>query len=379
MKISKSLFLAFAGLGLFACSNEDVTENGGIQGGATVMVQINTAQMSRTMTSPTSSLAVTGTAKVTLQTADGPISKPITLNGQSLNVEFPNVNAPGNISINVNNYSSDGIALTTMNGEGESVTNAGLNAPMYAEANVVTTSGWTFDDESKTYRGTLTPQHTQVARLEFSGIKHVKDGNEACWFKSITFDGLFLNKIKGSTNGNAITAENWNDVITTNATSMPCYDVISGGNSFLNDGEDAIVYPENGKCYAYNIVAGDKPTLTLCFSNIVLSDAKVSSGAIWPTAGLGYATVATYKAKGSDIKGNAAAFGVTTAEEQIQDDTMYEINNFPAGYIYRVTDLSVMDKNIGQTIDGKPVNVVATISIVDWKLVTGEIEWGGSN
>ena len=29
MKISKSLFLAFAGLGLFACSNEDVTtENG---------------------------------------------------------------------------------------------------------------------------------------------------------------------------------------------------------------------------------------------------------------------------------------------------------------------------------------------------------------
>ena len=46
MKISKSLFLAFAGLGLFACSNEDVTENGGIQGGATGMVQINTAQMS---------------------------------------------------------------------------------------------------------------------------------------------------------------------------------------------------------------------------------------------------------------------------------------------------------------------------------------------
>lgn len=27
MKLSKSLFLAFAGLGLFACSNEDVTDN----------------------------------------------------------------------------------------------------------------------------------------------------------------------------------------------------------------------------------------------------------------------------------------------------------------------------------------------------------------
>ena len=32
MKLSKSLFLAFAGLGLFACSNEDVVENGGIEG-----------------------------------------------------------------------------------------------------------------------------------------------------------------------------------------------------------------------------------------------------------------------------------------------------------------------------------------------------------
>lgn len=33
MKISKSLFLAFAGLGLFACSNEDVTTENGIPSG----------------------------------------------------------------------------------------------------------------------------------------------------------------------------------------------------------------------------------------------------------------------------------------------------------------------------------------------------------
>lgn len=41
MKISKSLFLAFAGLGLFACSNEDVTENGGIEGVKNVSVTLN--------------------------------------------------------------------------------------------------------------------------------------------------------------------------------------------------------------------------------------------------------------------------------------------------------------------------------------------------
>lgn len=46
MKISKSLFLAFAGLGLFACSNEDVTENG-VQGGADVTVTVNPQGLSR--------------------------------------------------------------------------------------------------------------------------------------------------------------------------------------------------------------------------------------------------------------------------------------------------------------------------------------------
>lgn len=39
MKLTKSLFLAFAGLGLFACSNEDVADNG-IKGDATVGIHI---------------------------------------------------------------------------------------------------------------------------------------------------------------------------------------------------------------------------------------------------------------------------------------------------------------------------------------------------
>lgn len=47
MKISKSLFLAFAGLGLFACSNEDVTENGGIEGVKNVVVKIDVEGINR--------------------------------------------------------------------------------------------------------------------------------------------------------------------------------------------------------------------------------------------------------------------------------------------------------------------------------------------
>lgn len=47
MKLTKSLFLAFAGLGLFACSNEEITDNGGVQGEATVSVRIDEPAISR--------------------------------------------------------------------------------------------------------------------------------------------------------------------------------------------------------------------------------------------------------------------------------------------------------------------------------------------
>ena len=58
-----------------------------------------------------------------------------------------------------------------------------------------------------------------------------------------------------------------------------------------------------------------------------------------------------------------------------KDDTYYEITKFPAGYIYQVISLPIEDKNIGTTIDGEPVNVEATVQIVDWKLVNGQVEW----
>lgn len=47
MKLSEGLFLAFAGLGLFACSNEDVTENGGDNQTASVVIKLDGVGSSR--------------------------------------------------------------------------------------------------------------------------------------------------------------------------------------------------------------------------------------------------------------------------------------------------------------------------------------------
>lgn len=80
MKLTKSLFLAFAGLGLFACSNEDVTDNGGVQGNATVTVTINDV-ISRMVTDPTTGADNTKfpveitSATLTLDAGSGQVTK----------------------------------------------------------------------------------------------------------------------------------------------------------------------------------------------------------------------------------------------------------------------------------------------------------------
>lgn len=375
MKLSKCLFLAFASLGLFACSNEDVTDNGGIQGDANVVVRIST-NSSRVASdlSENAALAVQGTATVYLETALGRLEKPITLNGTNQTVSFEGVRSPGHIWVSVNEYNTEGVselpAISLV--KANSTTNEGLKAPMFADGGNVSENSaqWTYDDDSKTYTGTLAPQH-QIARLEFAGIKHTQSGGDACIFESITFDGLFLNGIKLETKASSSTSfANWAAVTATEQTSMPCFDKIEGGTDFLTHGTSAVTYPkkEVGECYAYNIVGGDCPVLTLCFSNISLVDPD----SYWPTGKLGYATVSKYKAKGSDIKGHETDFGATAVSDE---SAYYEITKFPAGYIYQVTSLPIEDKNIGTTIDGEPVNVVATVQIVDWKLVNGQVEW----
>ena len=57
MKLSKSLFLAFAGLGLFACSNEDVTDNQFPEGLGAVTVKLVNPSLSRAITTPTDGTA----------------------------------------------------------------------------------------------------------------------------------------------------------------------------------------------------------------------------------------------------------------------------------------------------------------------------------
>lgn len=143
MKLTKSLFLAFAGLGLFACSNEDVTDNGGVQGNSSVTVEINLPKIlngSRSGEGIAASGETSGTTgtetpveigekgvSVTLHAAAGGKTETVTVDGTNTKVgtiTFQNVRAPQSVEVSVNGGTADYLNITEIN-------NAGLAAPLY--------------------------------------------------------------------------------------------------------------------------------------------------------------------------------------------------------------------------------------------------------
>lgn len=166
MKFSKSLFLAFAGLGLFACSNEEVvTESGNIQkDGATVTVKFVGDAISRTVEDPTTGKTGTtypvvvnsGTITLTAQAVDN-ASETIsgTLNGSS-EYRFTGVRVPESIEVVINEGIAGNMALA-------SVYNTGLAEPLYGKETAFS------QDASGNYTVTINLER-RLARLQFSGL-----------------------------------------------------------------------------------------------------------------------------------------------------------------------------------------------------------------
>lgn len=364
MRFSKSLFVAFAGLGLFACSNEDVTNNGGVEGNATVTVSINDV-IARSLEAPS-----TGTngqtfpvelknAKLILEAGTSD-QKELNVTDLSKNYTFTGVRNPSKITFVNNGGVESGLEL-------KNVATQGLAEPLYASTSE-------FQRESETsYKVTLKPEH-RVARLQFSGIKH-DDKGETCIFKTATLQGVFLNGaalkegvsgVKTATANEGQEAEALWNTISTTWIDAPVFDAVEDGNKFLTDQNG---WPRESKCFAYNIIpAGEGetvtalPKFTVALSNVAV---KENSNVVTSGSSVRFATVAKYKLEG-ELTDKAAA-GVA------EDGT---IKTFKAGYIYNITGLSVSDEDLGTTPEGgKDATVVATVIVTPWTLVNGTVEW----
>lgn len=379
MKISKSLFLAFAGLGLFACSNEDVTE-GGVQGNSSVTVKVNLPQLlteSRSGEGIAAGKETAGTTgdqtpvvigakgvTVTLYAASGTTEETLSMDGSSTltgSFTFQNVRTPQRVEVSVNGGTVTDLSIDQIN-------EAGLAAPLYA-----TSSDFQAGEDGKSYTISVTPQ-PRYARLELSGITHDTDhGTGSCIFKKAKLAGLFLDNVwvtEKSADGMVNVANNagiWDNIKKADYAS-PTWSAIDA--DFFAAGA---TWPVAGNCYAYSLFGETQlPSVVFVLDGTTL---QFNDGVQMA----GYTSGADLYARVSTFKINKPADWDQKKEEY---KTKYGVDDngqfisFKAGNIYQISDIAIPDKAWGTTPGGgTDVSVTATVNVLPWTVVEGTVEW----
>lgn len=394
MKLTKSLFLAFAGLGLFACSNEDVADNGGAQfkgNGAVAVKIVSPDLLTRNAGGATdgvagSSVAIEGDLVITLtgKTLDAegnptvPYEQSITIDASKLKsaseesatiLKFWNIAVPEKLTASINGGEVDykSVDLSTLQVAAANVPAYGETtnfikksdsegqSPILGEDNDTkedgTEQGAEDGDATKVYEmyEASVTMAIPVARLEVSNITHVKHAatdEDPCIYTELKADGAYLDGY--TTQGSKYTGA-----------SFPNSVGIAGDFSFdgiHGTGDKSGLIDELGKPlsfmaeqtlpgpFTYNFYAnGTNPVFKLYFGT-----AK-GTNIIEPR----YAMVTKYK-----------------------DATTHEEVTFQNGHIYRIVGATLYDKNIigdegGNTLFG----VEVTVEEATWTLHTIEADW----
>ncbi len=396
MKLTKSLFLAFAGLGLFACSNEDVADNGGAQfkGNGAVAVKIVSPDLltrnagGATTGDANTSVAITGDLTITLtgKTLDAEgnptvkYEQSITINAEQLKsasegenatiLKFWNIAVPEKLTASING----GVADYSINKKLIDLQVAAANVPAYGETTSFTKSSDTegqspnLDEDNDTKKGTGTEQGAgegddskvyemyeasvtmaiPVARLEVGNITHVAHkgtDDDQCIFTALKADGAYLDgyTLKGAKyHGTSFpksegTAEDFSfDGVHGTGAKSGLIDEFEEAKSFMSG--ETLAGP-----FTYNFYAnGTNPVFKLYFGT------AEGTNIIEPR----YAMVTKYK----DADGHEVTF--------------------QNGHIYRILSATLYDKNIigdegGNTLFG----VEVTVEEATWTLHTIEADW----
>lgn len=384
MKFSKSLLWAFAGLGLFACSNEEVVDNTQLPDGVgAVTINIVSPSMSRAIVDGTTatSVPVTGNVTISLEATTG--SGSIDLSTEELaeqsSVTFWNVKEPKKITVSMNGGKASYV------GEAPTIfTSAPAGVPAYGEVgqNAITLSSTTSSpgkeggadyetgansgDENKTYQ-LYTASVTlaiPVARLEVSGIQHITDTHAAtaCAYNTLKIAGVYLDNVYAT--GAGVTYASGAFPCATGAPTDYSYDGTHGTGTaaILKDAATVTdfltanqTWPETaGKAYAYYFYgadgAGNLPIFKIYFNQSEAKDAD------HPLPAPRYAMITSYK--------------------QTAENGGAQITKFEPGHIYRITSAKLTDENIigdegGNTLYG----VEVTVEEAAWTVETIDAEW----
>lgn len=384
MKFSKSLLWAFAGLGLFACSNEEVVDNTQLPDGVgAVTINIVSPSMSRAIVDGTTATSVPVTGNVTIKleatTGSGSIDLSTEELAEQSSVTFWNVKEPKKITVSMNGGKASYV------GEAPTIfTSAPAGVPAYGEVgqNAITLSSTTSSpgkegganyetgansgDENKTYQ-LYTASVTlaiPVARLEVSGIQHITDTHAAtaCAYKTLTIAGVYLDNVYAT--GAGVTYASGAFPCATGAPTDYSYDGTHGTGTaaILKDAATETdfltpnqTWPETAdKAYAYYFYgadgAGNLPIFKIYFNQS--------------------------EANSTDHPLPAPRYAMITSYKQTAENGGGQITKFEPGHIYRITSAKLTDENIigdegGNTLYG----VEVTVEEAAWTVETIDAEW----
>lgn len=354
MKMNKFFMLGLAGLAFAACNNDEEMTGNNLSGNGVVEVKI-IAPVTRTLGAATPGTA--GVDQIEVVPTDGKVYVRLTaeIGGNTIDVapgetaKFYGVKNPTKVEAWVNSGETKALGTTVIT-ELQSI--APEDYPAYGSSDKITLSGKTEMNNGtnyEMYESTVTMK-LPVARLEVSGIKHVTHpaGDEAtCKYATLTIDGIYLDKISLKDGDDpvdyrmpAVGNEGEEGYIP----APVLWDEITSA-SFLGGG----VWPaaaDPAQCYYYYFYpsATQMPILKIYFANATAS----TEGDIISQPR--YAVIKSYN-------------GQTNFQ-------------FEKGTIYRITDVTLADKNIIGDEEGNTLyGVDVTVEEAAWNIADLTAEW----
>jgi len=361
---TKSLLLAFAGLGLFACSNEDLNEGKNLDGNGVVEVKIvSPSDMSRTTVTGTDDgpVLVKGDITVKLTATSGEQTATILakdINGGQHTVKFWDVKGPSKIEAFINDGDKvvDGVSIVATSPNMQAMPEA---IPAYGSTSDIKLNGEIENHNSKDYEmyEATVQMNIPVARLEVSGIchkKHIGEPDDVCEYSKLTINGIYLDKIYATKGASAVTDYHYPEIKAAEAegvTAIPApilwSEITEHESNFMNQDVKWPAVAEEGEAqqvYAFNFYPGAMPILKIYFAEAESSDPTIIKSQ--PR----YAVIKSYNGS--------------------------ESFNFEAGKIYRLTNVTLTDKNILGDEEGNNLyGVDVTVKEATWSVVPITGEW----
>lgn len=384
MKFSKSLLWAFAGLGLFACSNEEVVDNTQLPDGVgAVTINIVSPSMSRAIVDGTTATSVPVTGNVTIKleatTGSGSIDLSTEELAEQSSVTFWNVKEPKKITVSMNggkaSYADDAPTIFTSEPAGvpaygevgeTDITLSSTTASPGDKGGADYETGANSGDENKTYQlyTASVKLAIPVARLEVSGIQHITDTHATgdCAYKTLKIAGVYLDNVYAT--GAGVTYASGAFPCATGAPTDYSYDGTHGTGTaaILKDAATVTdfltanqTWPEtDGKAYAYYFYGADGAE-NLPIFKIYFNQSEANS---------------------TDHPLPAPRYAMITSYKQTAENGGAQITKFEPGHIYRITSAKLTDENIigdegGNTLYG----VEVTVEEAEWKVETIDADW----